>query len=296
MRICCAGEVMVEMAARGDTGLYRQGIAGDTFNTAVYLSRAGLPVHYLTHLGDDAISTDIVASMRSEGIATDLVTRCPGRQPGLYVINNDQAGERVFSYWREHSPARELFDQPIRLEGFTVFYFTGITLAVTRSGLRNLRDLLQELRANGCLIAFDPNFRPRLWRNVEQAREHYASILPLCDLLLPTLEDETALWGIEQADSCRDHYLDYGIGELIIKGQALTTYAYRGTEVLVQQASPVRAIDTTAAGDAFNAGYLATRIGGGSLTQSVTAAQSLAAEVVQYSGAIIPRTADREVG
>jgi 2-dehydro-3-deoxygluconokinase len=251
---------MVEMAALGDPGLYRQGVAGDSFNTAVYLARAGLPVHYLTRLGNDALSAAIEDFMRSEDIATDLLTRCPGRQPGLYVINNDPNGERQFSYWREHSPARELFDQPIQLEGFDLFYFTGITLAVTCSGLQNLVSLLRALRDLG-----------------------------LCHILLPTLEDDTALWETPDVAACRDHYRGLGIDELVIKGPDLTAYAYGDGQEWVKQANPVAAVDTTSAGDAFNAGYLASRLDKGTLAQAITAAQALAAEVVQHRGAITPR-------
>jgi 2-dehydro-3-deoxygluconokinase len=280
---------MVEMAALGDPGLYRQGVAGDSFNTAVYLARAGLPVHYLTRLGNDALSAAIEDFMRSEDIATDLLTRCPGRQPGLYVINNDPNGERQFSYWREHSPARELFDQPIQLEGFDLFYFTGITLAVTCSGLQNLVSLLRALRDLGCRVAFDPNYRPHLWDNLQQAQEHYREILPLCHILLPTLEDDTALWETPDVAACRDHYRGLGIDELVIKGPDLTAYAYGDGQEWVKQANPVAAVDTTSAGDAFNAGYLASRLDKGTLALAITAAQALAAEVVQHRGAITPR-------
>ena len=65
MQICCAGEVMVEMSAADSagqsSGLYRRGIAGDSYNTAVYLARAGLPVSYLTRLGDDGFSEEIIS-------------------------------------------------------------------------------------------------------------------------------------------------------------------------------------------------------------------------------------------
>ena len=69
MRVCCAGEVMIELAATGEPGLYRRGIAGDSYNTAVYLAREGLHVAYLTRLGDDAHSRHIAADLQAENIA-----------------------------------------------------------------------------------------------------------------------------------------------------------------------------------------------------------------------------------
>lgn len=280
---------MIEMAAQGRDDLYRRGVAGDSYNTAVYLAREGLDVGYCTSLGDDRWSEDILARLRTEGIATDLITRCPGRRPGLYVINNDERGERRFSYWREHAPVREMFDAPFTPPKSELFYFTGITLAVSRSGLQNLMALLQQLRSNGCRIAFDPNYRPDLWEGLAQAQRHYRAILPLCDIALPTLEDETALWGIDSAAGCRDFYQKHGISELVVKGPDLTAHVFHANKQWQKQATAVRAVDSTGAGDSFNAGYLATRTKGGDVDLALARAQQLSAAVVQHRGAILPQ-------
>ena len=288
VKICCAGEVMTELAAERGAHLYRQGFAGDSFNTAVYLARAGLPVEYLTCLGDDALSDAIMARLTEEGIDSSRIRRLPGRQPGLYLIRNDAQGERHFSYWREHSPARELFDHPVNLEGLTHFYFTGITLAVCRTGLENLLDTLQRLRSEGCSIIFDPNYRPALWQSLAQAQDYNRKVLPLCDTVLPTLDDDTQLWGITGVDACRQHYFDMGVRELVIKAPDLVAHAFSAAEQVVKHAPAVAAVDTTGAGDSFNAGYLAARLRGAGMSEAVTAAQALSAMVVQHRGAIAP--------
>lgn len=281
---------MVEMAALGEGGLYQCGLAGDTYNTAVYLARAGIAVSYLTRLGDDAHSSAIVSAMAGEGIDTSAVQRVPGRQPGLYLIDNDASGERYFSYWRGQAPVRELFEQPLRLDAPDAFYFTGITLAVTRGHHANFLDLLGQLRERGTRIAFDPNYRAHLWDAPEQARAMVEAVLPLVDIALPTLEDETALWGIDDVEACAGHFAERGVEEVVIKGPALTGLVYQGPVLRAQrQAEPVRAIDTTGAGDAFNAGYLALRLPGASAAQALDNAQQLAARVVQHRGAILPR-------
>lgn len=279
---------MVEMAAQGPGDLFRRGVGGDSYNTCVYLAREGLDVGYFTYLGDDNWSTDILARLRDEDIATELISRLPGRQPGLYMIDNDARGERHFSYWREHAPAREMFNAPLKLPNLSLFYFTGITLAVSRSGLDNFVALLQQLRSSGCRIAFDPNYRPALWDGLAQAQRHYRAILPLCDTVLPTLEDETALWNIESVTSCRDFYLNQGISELVIKGPDLTAHVFADDKHWEKQSTPVQALDTTGAGDSFNAGYLATRIKGGDIDCALEHAQQLSAAVVQHRGAILP--------
>ncbi|MFT4613951.1 MAG: 2-dehydro-3-deoxygluconokinase [Bacteroidia bacterium] len=289
MQICCAGEVMVELAARGGDASYQRGFAGDSFNTAVYLARAGYSVDYLTRLGADPLSMQIMASLEAEGVGTGLITLCPGRQPGLYLIDNDDNGERHFSYWRDQSPAREMFNAPLALTDCTLFYFTGITLAITRSSEAQLLTLLQQLAAQGCRIVFDPNYRPRLWQSAEQARASIERVLPFCHTVLPTLEDETALWGFTTVEQVDALYREHGVTERVIKGAALTTHVCCDDINFSQQATAVDAIDTTGAGDSFNAGYLGARLNGQSIEAAVTAAQKLSAQVVQQRGAIISR-------
>lgn len=280
---------MLEFSPEDRDGLYRRAVAGDTFNTAVYLARAGHRVHYLTRLGDDPQSAQIRQCMAAEGIATDRVSTCPGRRPGLYLIENDTAGERHFSYWRDHSPAREIFDQPLQLADTDVFYFSGITLAVTRSGVENLLALLRQIRDSGGRVVFDPNYRPTLWDNPGQARQTIKAVLPLCDIALPTLQDERTLWGIETVAECRALFATEGVTELVIKGDDLTAYVFSSEGEVSQQAPAVAALDTTGAGDAFNAAYLGARLDGLDLHTALDRAQALAARVVQQRGAILPR-------
>ena len=98
MKIACIGEVMIELSPAGE-GLMRAGVAGDSFNTAVYLSRLLGPgvVSYVTALGCDPQSDRIMDAIAAEGIATDLCERVPDGLPGLYMITLDDRGERSFA-------------------------------------------------------------------------------------------------------------------------------------------------------------------------------------------------------
>ena len=283
---------MLELAPTGCSNRYQRAFAGDSFNTAVYLARAGIPTSYLTRLGDDRASLEVLRFMQAEGIDSSLVEIAEGRNIGLYLIENDDHGERTFTYYRDSSPARELFDEPRVLDGSAleadVFYFTGITLAVTRSGQDNLLRLLAALRKAGDQIIFDPNYRPRLWDDVAQARDCCMAVLPYCDLILPTQEDDLALWAMASADQSIDFYRRHGVGEVVVKGPELRVQAWSRTGSATRQAEAIAAVDTTGAGDAFNAGYLASRLAGVGLEQSLAAAQQLAARVVRHHGAILP--------
>src|SRR6266478_2248278 len=106
-RVVCIGEAIIELVRGGD-GRFGLGCAGDTFNVAVYLARAGIDAAFATALGDDPYSEAIRALAAAEGVASDLVLRTRGRLPGLTVVDADTAGTRRRYDWGADAPARDL--------------------------------------------------------------------------------------------------------------------------------------------------------------------------------------------
>ncbi len=201
-RIVAIGEVMIELA-RGADGRFGISCAGDTFNTAVYLARAGAQVAYATALGDDPYSEAILALAAAENVARDLVLRAPGRMPGLYLADSDASGTRRLYSWGEAAPARDLFELndwsriAEGLIGARLVYFTGITLSLySNIGLGRFLAVIEMARKAGALIAFDCNFRPRGWKgDVGRARTVFIEALKRVDVALPAFDDEAILWG-----------------------------------------------------------------------------------------------------
>jgi len=297
MKIACIGECMVEFA-QDAAGLFRRGFGGDTLNTALYLARLGIDTSYVTALGDDPLSEAMLAAWRTEGIAADHVLRVSGRVPGLYMIERDAKGERSFLYWRDRAPARELFDRADdamleRLAGFDWLYFSGISLSLYgETGRAKLRELLAATRKRGGRVAFDGNYRPRGWADRESAQRAFSDILPLVDLALPTLEDEQMLFGDRAAETCLARLKTFGVSEIVIKRGALGCLIDAGGETFdVAPKHALQPVDTTAAGDSFNAGYLAARIKGTAPREAAVVGHRLAGAVIMAPGAVIPKDA-----
>ena len=297
MRVACIGECMVEFAQSHD-GLFRRGFGGDTLNTALYLARLGVDVSYVTALGDDALSDAMLAAWRAEGIKTDDVLRLRSRVPGLYMIERDARGERSFLYWRDRAPAREFFDRADdatleRLSRFDWLYLSGISLSLYgETGRARLCELLAAARKRGGRIAFDGNYRPRGWDNSGAARNAFNDILPLVHLALPTLEDEQALFDDADVSACLARLKAAGIKEIVVKrGAQGCLIDAEGSVFDVPPPDVVQPVDTTAAGDSFNAGYIAARIKGASPRDAAGAGHRLAAAVIMSAGAVIPREA-----
>ena len=298
-RVVCVGEVMIEMA-RGSDGRFGIGSGGDTFNTAVYLARAGIQVSYATALGDDPYSEGILALATAEGVGTELIARVPGRLPGLYLIETNPAGERRFYYWRDTAPARDLFEVSDwgrvaeSLLAAKLIYFSGITLSLySNNGLGRFLAVVEMARQQGVKVAFDGNFRPRGWKgDLARTRTVFMEALKRVDIALPTFDDEAVLWGDPSPEATVDRMQAFGIPEVVVKnGPNSALIAASGQRDFVPVPEVVVPIDTTAAGDSFNAGYLAARLTGENPGSAATAAHRLAAEVIQHRGAIMPRTA-----
>ncbi len=280
-------------------GPARLAFGGDTLNTAVYLARLGFQPAYLTALGDDPYSDELLERWRSEGVRTDLVARCAGRLPGLYAIRTDERGERRFYYWRSSSAARALLSLPAcdtllaAAAGADLLYLSGITLSLYEPRERvKLHALAERVRKHGGEVAFDPNFRPACWPSSADARDAIEALAPLVSLALPTLQDEAALWGDATPEATAARWRRWGVREVAVKLGADGAYlAAEAACSLVPATKGVDVVDSTGAGDAFNAGYLAMRLQAASVAEAARFAHDLAAVVVRHPGAIVPREA-----
>ncbi len=296
-RVVCVGEVLIELA-RGADGRFSLACGGDTFNTAVYLARAGIDVGFATALGDDPYSDSIMALAAAEGISGHLVLRVPGRLPGLCLIENGPAGERGFRYWREGAPARDLFELNdwMRLADGRVsarlIYFSGITLSLySNHGLGRFLARLEAARQQGAKVAFDGNFRPRGWKgDLARTRTIFVEALKRVDIALPTYDDEAVLWGDPSPEATVARLQAFGIGEIVVKnGPNSALVAAAGAQEFVPVPEVMVPVDTMAAGDGFNAGYLAARLTGTEPAQAASAAHRLAGDVIRHPGAFVPR-------
>ena len=303
-KIAVIGECMIELSQKGAE--VSRGFGGDTLNTSVYIARQVAPealtVNYVTALGTDSFSQQMLEAWQSEHIDTSLIQRMENRLPGLYYIETDDTGERTFYYWRNEAAAKfwlESEDAAAICEALSTFdylYLSGISLAILSPTSREkLLSLLRECRANGGKVIFDNNYRPRLWVSREETQQVYQQMLQCTDIAFLTLDDEDALWGEKPVEDVIARTQAAGVREVVIKrGAESCLVAITGEaaiEVPAVKLAKEKVIDTTAAGDSFSAGYLAVRLTGGTPEAAAQRGHLTASTVIQYRGAIIPREA-----
>jgi 2-dehydro-3-deoxygluconokinase len=295
MSIIVIGECMLELTR--DEDRWRLGYGGDTLNTAVYLSRLGVPTAYMTALGADPFSQELRAEWQADGLDTSLVLTDGTRLPGLYAVRNDADGERHFYYWRERSAARQLFTLPgieaavARACSAPQLYLSGITLSLfSHPERRRLNEIAAAVRATQGQVIFDPNYRPNGWNSAGEARAAIRALAPYVSMVLPTFGDEAVLFGDASPGHTVVRWREWGAEQIIVKlGAEGCLVAQSGSTAAVAAGKVTAVADTTGAGDAFNAGFLAARRGGQDPLQAAGAANRVAAIVIQHRGAIMPR-------
>jgi len=294
-RLLALGECMVELSPE-EGGDYCVGFAGDTFNTAWYARRiapdAALDVAYFTAVSDDDQSARMLRFMRDAGIDVHTGT-VAGGTPGLYMIFLDE-GERSFGYWRSDSAARHLADHLERMPELVpgdIAYFSGITVAILPpEGRRSLLDKLQNCADKGVTVVFDPNLRPRLWASAEDMREWTMKAAGIAKIVLPSFDDEAAVFGDTDAAATAERYLGNGARIAVVKnGPGAVLVKDRDGDGFQYLPEPVEAIcDTTAAGDSFNAAFLVDYLDRNRLREAVRAGCALARHVIAHRGALVP--------
>lgn len=253
---------MLELSCEGDLRNARnfsRSFGGDTLNTAVAATRLGSSVSYLTRIGQDAFAPALQEMILKEGVNMGPSRPAKGTT-GVYFVSVDTEGERDFVYYRKDSAASFLGPDDINLEfikSAKIIFASGISLAISDSARKAVVKAFKLAREAGILTAFDPNYREALWQSEERSIDAMNEILPLVDILLPSFPEDTAsIINFNKPEQVVDYFLFKGVKLVAVKAGAQGCYLGYKREVQHIPAMPIRAVDTTGAGDAFNGGFL----------------------------------------
>jgi len=297
--IIVMGECMVEFGLGTEDNLYKKNFAGDVYNTGIYIKRCVKEfanVKFLTAIGNDPLSFEMISMMEQESLDTSLVYQSATEKMGLYLINVDNDGERSFTYWRDTSAAKQVIkyisdDGGRRLEQTDVFFFSGISIAIlSENDRQKLWTLIKKLKETGTKIVFDPNYRPTLWTSINETRIAYAMAFELADVALPGVDDHKIIYNAKNAEDVAGFLEQYSINEIIIKnGSQGMLLSIDGIRHYVEVEPIKNVVDTTSAGDAFNGSYLSARLLGNTPEKAAMFAAKVSGCVIQHKGAIVDK-------
>jgi 2-dehydro-3-deoxygluconokinase len=294
MKILSIGECMAEFSPDEQLGKFNLGFAGDTFNTAWYIANNHADVNsaYFSKVGDDELSDQMLKFMSDNQVDTRYITTVAGSTIGLYLISLVN-GERTFSYWRNKSAAtflgQNVDDVGNAMKKQDMIYFSGITLAILDQNSReNLFSCLKSARRAGKKIAFDPNLRPKLWNDKKEMCDVIMAGANLSDIILPSFEDEATWFSDADPLSTLARYQNVGAETVVVKnaGDPVSFWSQHGTGTYLVE-SVEKIIDSTAAGDSFNAEILVGLLREIPLADAINNAANLAKKVLMGQGAIV---------
>jgi 2-dehydro-3-deoxygluconokinase len=296
--IVCMGEPLLEFNQRPGDGprLYLEGFGGDTSNAAVAASRQGARAAYLTAVGQDVAGDRFLDLWRTEGVDVSGVRRSAERPTAVYFVTHTEAGH-AFLYYRTDSAAAGYgpgdVDEAL-IRGAKIFYASGISQGISSSAADAVFHAMDIARAAGVTVAYDTNYRPRLWPASRAAAVIHAAI-GRTDIAFPGMEDAKALTGLSDPDVIADYYLRLGPRLVVLKmGAEGAMVATPGTRLRIPP-FPCTPVDATGAGDAFCGSFLARTVAGDLPEEAARYAAAAAALKCEGYGAVAPIPTEAQV-
>lgn len=277
LEVVTFGETMVLFAALEQGPLrfantYTRHSAGTETNFAVGLARLDHRVGWFSRVGDDEFGQYIVNFARGEGVDTSRVIVDPDAPTGVLFKEKRELGPRKIVYYRTGSAASRLSPDDLDADYIGSAHYlhvTGITPALSPTARATVFAAARIARQRGVKVSFDPNLRLRLWTR-EQARETMRELLPLCDLVLPGLDEAELLTGEADPDRAADAIRALGPETVALKLGAAGALGVTSTErVRAPGVRLARIVDPVGAGDGFAAGFVAGQLRGLSLAESL---------------------------
>ena len=291
------GECMVELYASGPLGgaeVLRRSCGGDVLNALVAAARLGGRTGFVTRVGDDPFGAALLAQWRREGIDVEQAPLVAGEN-GVYFISLLADGEREFTYRRANSAASQLSADGLDagyIAAAHCILLSGITQALSSGARQATLAAARLARRHGVKVAYDPNYRPRLWAGqggLAAARAALQEILPLAGYLLPSFPADAELLPAAPAerDLAAMRFAREG-AEVAMKCGAGGSVVVAGGVLAAVDAAPAQVVDSTGAGDAWNGAWLLHRLQGMPPVRAAALANRVAADKLRHRGAIPP--------
>ena len=293
MRICSIGECMIELS-NIEHNIFRQNFAGDTANSAIYLSRLGAKSSYISSTGKDFLSKKMLKFLNDEKVNTHNIFMNINKTLGLYLIQNNKNGERNFFYWRSNSAAKTLLKNVNskvlfkQISKYDAIYFSGITLSIyDQKSNEKFYKILKSLKDKNIKIYFDFNVRLNNWKSKTIALQTIIKFSRIADIIFMTKDDLNNL-GLRNYKSIIKSNYNKKIAVLRSSNGEVSVYNKDNFQNYKLHLNK-KVKDTTGCGDAFNACFLYNYFNNKNIKDCIKFSHELGKTVAKFKGAIIPK-------
>lgn len=297
--VLCLGEVLVDFIAEtvgslDKTSRFLKCAGGAPANVAVGIARLGVPCGFIGKVAADPFGDFLEETLRINGVDTRRVVRTRDAPTALAFVSRTASGERSFLFYRDSCADLQLTPKDLPLDWLQharFLHIGGVGLSSEPSRQATLR-AIEYAKANRVAVSFDPNLRLDLWEDgLAECRETVRRALDFTELFLPSEEELLLLMDTNDLSEAVSQVLELGPRVICVKqgskGALITAKATGGgLETFRQAAFAVRVVDTTGAGDGFDAGLVAGLASGMSLPMAVRQGTGVAALVITKKGAM----------
>jgi 2-dehydro-3-deoxygluconokinase len=235
-------------------------IGGAESNVAIGLSRLGKKTRWIGRLGKDPFGDLIMSTLAGENVELSKVVRDESHLTSVYFKDIYRAGEPTVYYYRKCSASSVWNPDHVKEDWFIdskILHMTGITPALGEETLSFTMECMIMAKSLGLTVSFDPNIRFKLWEE-ERARKALLSLISLCDIFLPGIEEAQFLFGEKPIELLAKEIIELGPHTVAIKLGKDGAFGMRKDEstFTVPGEKVTNIIDTVGAGDAFASGFL----------------------------------------
>ena len=257
--VLCLGEPLLEFNQIQDNKekTYSSGFGGDTSNTAISVSRQGMSAGFMSKVGKDQFGRELLELWKRETVDYSHVSIHPEAPTGIYFVTHDADGHH-FTYYRSRSAACQMTPLDLPKDDLSqtrILHLSAITQAISVSSCETAFAAIFKARKNGVKVSYDTNLRLKLW-SLDRARDVINRTVPMCDVIMPSLEEATSLTGLVDPEEITDYFFELGAKLVVLKQGSHGARVSDGKENLNIPGHKVKAIDATGAGDTFDGAFL----------------------------------------
>jgi len=297
--VIAVGEILVDFVASEPLSYeevthFERCFGGAPMNTIVGVSRLGVSGGVITAVGDDPFGRFLMSELVRNGVDVSHVAVKRNRRTTItFVANDPVTGERSFLFYRKPwtgDTADSLLEvkdiDESYVSGARILHVSGFALSQNPSREAVFR-AMSHARKAGVWVSFDPTFRLDVWDSLKVLRRTYDRALKSSDIATFSAEEAKFILQSEDPEEAAHRARRYGVRIVGIKmGEQGSLIIGEGEEKIEGPAFRVKPVDTTGAGDGWNAGLLVGLVRGWSLEKCVTVANAIGALVVTRRGAI----------
>ncbi len=265
MQVLCMGEALIDMLASKEQGgngaeSFRKFAGGAPANVAVAVAKLGGDSALFGKLGKDQFGVYLHNTLSELGVDTSFTAYSERGQTALAFVGLDADGERSFDFYIDNAAHTDLSEADLVPELFQspriVSFCSG---SLSTSALRSVTENgLAQFRNAGSILCLDINYRPAFWDDVALAPEIICEAAAQVDMIKASREELIDLYGEDQVDGKIQEWLDRGVSLILLTDGAQPVAFYTRDTDGTYPVPAAKAVDTTAAGDAFVGGFLFT--------------------------------------